>query len=121
MEGGPPLHYLLADRSGRAVLVEFYRGEMIVIPNDAAWHLATNFLRASVAGEAGSECWRYDTIRQRMAETQGRLTALEAMNLLEKVSQDNTQWSVVYEISSGDVHVVMGRIYENAHVIAAAP
>ena len=33
MGSGPPLHYLIAERSGRSVLVEFYQGEMVVIPN----------------------------------------------------------------------------------------
>jgi len=40
---GPPLHYLIADRSGRAVLAEFYQGELYLLPNDQPWHLATNF------------------------------------------------------------------------------
>ncbi|MCK5053897.1 MAG: linear amide C-N hydrolase, partial [Anaerolineales bacterium] len=36
--GGPPLHYLLADASGTAVLVEFVAGEMVVIYNTNPWH-----------------------------------------------------------------------------------
>ena len=51
MEGGPAIHYLLADRSGRALLVEFYQGEMVVTPNEAAWHQATNFLRAAAGDD----------------------------------------------------------------------
>ncbi len=123
MEGGPPLHYLLADRSGQAVLVEFYRGEMVVIPrpDEAAWHLATNFLRASVEGDAAGECWRYDALQQRLAAAEGGLTAPEAVELLGEVAQDNTQWSVVYGISAGDVRVVMGRTYEDVHVFSAVP
>ena len=49
-EGGPPIQYLIVDPSGRAALVEFYQGEMIVTPNKEPWHQATNFLRAE-AGE----------------------------------------------------------------------
>jgi len=122
MGGGPPLHYLLADRSGRAILVEFYQGQVVVIPNenDAAWHLATNFLRASVEGDAEGQCWRYDTLRQRLAEAQGGFTAPEAVDLLAEVAQGGTQWSVVYGISRGDVHVVMGRQYDDVHLIPGA-
>ncbi len=47
---GPALHYLIADRSGQSVLVEFYQGKRQIIPNDKPWHLATNFLL--------SLCWR---------------------------------------------------------------
>jgi len=114
-EGGPPLHYLMADSSGRSLLVEFYEGEMVVIPNETPWHQATNFLRASVGESAEGECWRYDKISQRLTEAEGQLTAQDAMNLLADVSQEGTQWSVVYGMSSGDVNVTMGREYDTVH------
>ena len=47
-EGGPPIHYLIADAKGRSVLVEFYRGELNIIENEQPWHSATNFLHSSV-------------------------------------------------------------------------
>jgi hypothetical protein len=113
--GGPPLHYLIADSSGCSLLVEFYEGEMVVIPNETPWHQATNFLRASVGESAEGECWRYDKISQRLTEAGGQLTVQDAMDLLAEVSQGVTQWSVVYGMSSGDVNVVMGREYDNMH------
>ena len=113
--GGPPLHYLIADASGRSVLVEFYAGEMVILPNETPWHLATNHLRA-IASETGpSGCWRYDKLCQRLTETEGQLTAQEAIDLLAEVSQEETQWSVVYGMSSGDVNVTMGRQYDSLH------
>ena len=117
MGGGPHIHYLLTESSGRAALVEFYEGEMVVIPNETDYHLATNFLRASVGESAEGECWRYDKINRRLAGTGGRITTQEALGLLEQVSQEGTQWSVVYETSSGNVNVVMGREYDDAHVL----
>lgn len=36
--GGPPLHYLVADQTGRAVLTEFYQGAMRIIPNETQSH-----------------------------------------------------------------------------------
>jgi hypothetical protein len=114
-EGGPPLHYLMADLSGRSLLVEFYQGEMVVIPNETPWHQATNFLRASVGESAEGECWRYDKISQRLTEAEGQLTMQDAMDLLSDVSQGVTQWSVVYGMSTGDVNVTMGQKYDNVH------
>ncbi len=114
-EGGPPLHYLIADSSGHSLLVEFYQGEMVVIPNETPWHLATNFLRASAGESAEGECWRYDKISQRLTEAGGRLTVHDAMDLLAGVSQEGTQWSVVYGMSTGDVNVTMGRQYDTLH------
>jgi len=110
MGGGPPVHYLVADRSGRALLVEFHRGEMVVLPNQDPWHVATNFLLASV-GSPDGVCNRYDSIAQRLAETDGRLSTSQAMGLLHRVSQDLTQWSAVYDMSAGQVQVAMGRAY----------
>jgi hypothetical protein len=117
MGNGPPIHYLVADRSGRAALIEFYRGDMVVIDNESPWHQATNFLRASVGDSVEGRCWRYDEIAQRLAETGGRLTARDAVDLLADVSQDITQWSIVYGISTGDINVAMGREYDDVHTL----
>lgn len=108
MQGGPPIHYLIADASGRSALVEFYRGEMVVIFNETPWHLATNFLRASAGEFAEGRCWRYDRINQRLTETQGQVTTQDAMDLLAEVSQESTQWSIVYGMNSGDINVTRG-------------
>ena len=133
IQGGPPLHYLIADPSGRSALVEFYRGEMIVIPNETSWHLATNFLRASagesaegpvlskvegpVLSKAEGRCWRYDRISQRLTEARGQLTTQDAIDLLAEVSQEGTQWSIVYGMSTGDINVTMGQQYDNVHIL----
>jgi len=111
--GGPPLHYLFADASGHAALVEFHEGEMVVIPNHAPFHLATNHLRVSATGDGG--CRRYNTLDERLAETTGRLAPQEAVDLLEDVAQEGTQWSIVYGFSSGDVRVAMGCEYDDVH------
>lgn len=110
---GPALHYLLADRSGKAVLVEFYKGEIQVIPNPQPWHVATNFITASVEGDPAGTCWRYDTISRRLDETKGKLSTQEALDLLAQVSQDITQWSVVYDMSNRAINVVVGRQYNS--------
>jgi hypothetical protein len=106
---GPPLHYLIADRSGRAVLAEFYQGELHLIPNDKPWHLATNFLVSAVNGSAAGQCARYDRLEGQLSTAEGSIDAGEAMSLLKDVSQANTQWSIVYGFSTGDITVTMGR------------
>ncbi|MGC9347113.1 MAG: linear amide C-N hydrolase [Anaerolineae bacterium] len=121
MEGGPPIHYLIADPSGRSVLVEFYDGEMVAISNDGPWHATTNFYRAAVAEGGPSPCRRYDTLVDRLEERSGRLTAAEAMSLLSDVAQQNTQWSVIYGMQSGEIRVVLGRQYERVHALHLTP
>lgn len=110
--GGPPIHYLVADRTGRAILVEFYEGEMVVFPNEQPWHQATNFLLAAVGDSPEGNCWRYDKIRQHLGDTGGKLSTQGALDLLSNVAQTGTQWSVVYGIDGGDIIIVMGRDYD---------
>jgi choloylglycine hydrolase len=112
---GVPIHYLIADRSGRSVLVEFY-DEMVVIPSVFPWQLATNHLRVNVPAGAPSGCWRYDRIEQRMTAGGGDLTSQQASDLLQSVSQSGeypTQWSIVYGIESGQIRIVMGRNFDD--------
>ena len=115
MEGGPPLHYLIADAAGNAALVEFYRGEMFVIPNEGLYHHATNFLRSADLEHPQGQCWRYDTLTGRLAQNKGELSEDEAISLLAEVAQDNTQWSIVYEMSTGDINVAMKRQFDQVH------
>jgi hypothetical protein len=115
MRGGPPIHYLIADASGRSALVEFYQGEMVVIRNKTPWHLATNFLRAAAGDSAEGQCWRYDRISQRLSDAQGRISPQDAMGLLADVAQEGTQWSIVYQMRTGDITVAMGQGYDDVH------
>jgi hypothetical protein len=115
--GTVPLHYLIASTTGNAALVEFYQGKMVVFRNEDPWHLATNFLVASTGGRLQGQCQRYDRISQRLQEMEGQLTTQEALGLLADVSQEgpqgqsNTQWSVVYDMTAGDIKIIMGRKY----------
>ena len=111
--GGPPIHYLLADRNGKASLIEFSQGEMVVLPNENTWHLATNHLRYTSADDGG--CWRYRTLRENLTAQNGVLDTSSAMQLLSQVKQDITQWSVVYDMTSGDIHVVLAGDYDNSY------
>jgi len=112
---GPPIHYLIADATGKSVLVEYYNGEMHVLKNEEPWNLATNFLRSSVNDPTDGGCWRYNTIQAQLTESNGQIDVQAAMGLLADVAQSNTQWSVVYQMSSGTVNVVMGQEYQNVH------
>ncbi len=120
MQGSPPLHYLIADASGRAALVEFDQGQTIVRPNEASWHLATNFIRSAVPGTGQGNCWRYDKLYAALDASGGKIPSNRALDLLQGVSQDSTQWSVVYGISTGEITITMGRQYGNRHTFHLA-
>lgn len=113
-EGGPPLHYLIADAGGNAALVEFYQGEMVVVPGENGWHQATNFLNSAVKSPRAAG-WRYDTVYGALEATQGALDIDSALTLLSEVAQPDTQWSVVYNQTTGAISIVMGRDYATIH------
>ena len=114
---GPPMHYLIAEKSGRSALAEFSRGEMQVIYNNDPWQLATNFLVSETGASAEGSCWRYDLILEQLTEGNGQLNHRQALNLLGEVAQESTQWSVVYGVSTGEIQVVMDRQYNNVHTL----
>lgn len=113
--GGPQLHYLIADASGEAALVEFVAGEMVVLYNTNPWHQATNFLLSNTTSSADGICNRYDVLTESLQDKQGDLALGEAMELLGDVSQSSTQWSVIYQLHTGQISLAMGRHYSEIH------
>ena len=111
--GGPAIHYLLADPGGKSVLVEFHQGKMVQLPNETPWHLATNHLRCIAQGDGS--CPRYHLLSERLAAQKGQLEEGEAMQLLSEVAQGSTQWSSVYDMSSGDIYITIGQSYDDVH------
>jgi len=114
-DGGPPIHYLMADVTGKSALVEYFNGEMQILYNEQPWHLTTNFLRSSVDDPKDGNCWRYNKITAQLTETNGQIDAEDAIQLLADVAQNNTQWSIIYQMSSGQTSVAMGQGYKNIH------
>jgi hypothetical protein len=110
--GDTGTHYFIADALGHSAVVEYPRGAaMTVTRNTAPWQVATNFFVAG-SGREGFGHDRFDHVGQVLKAGQGVLSADNAMKLLSEVSQSNTAWSVVYNLSSGRVQVAMARSYE---------
>lgn len=120
--GGPPLHYLITDRSGKSIVVEFLNRKMSVLRNAHPWQVATNFIITGLSREITlASCWRYKKVWERLEDQDSMLTLSGALSLLEDVSQGNTIWSIVYDISSFDFQVVMGRKYDRVHEFNLQP
>ena len=119
-EGGPPLHYLVADNGGETAVVEYYQGEIHVIRSETGWYQASNFIE-STADPAHGQCRRYDLVAEELDAVQGVLDFDGAFGILEKVAQAETQWSVVYNQTSGEIRVVMGKQYDRVHVFQLDP
>lgn len=114
--GGPPLHYLVADSAGDSAVIEFVGGEVSIVLREEPWQVSTNFTLTGVGSEkATSLCQRYAKVSGTLNERAGNLSQQEAMALLQDVSQSITMWSAVYNMTTGDISVAMGRDYQEIH------
>ena len=72
-----------------------------------------NHLRCVATGDGG--CPRYNLLSKHLTKANGQLSEKQAMRLLSDVAQEGTQWSVVYNMTTGDISVVIGRAYMDVY------
>lgn len=109
-------HYLIADASGHSVIVEFYDKELQVVEAGADYQIASNFVAYNGLniGEGFTEFERYDAVEKELLDNNGVLNESDAIALLAKVGVrngevDKLQWSVVYNLTTGDVRLFIHR------------
>jgi hypothetical protein len=112
---GPPMHYLIADRSGQAALVEYSKGEKVVFNNQQPWLMATNFIVAETKNKPAGHCPRYDKLTEGLQVSQGVIDPQQAMLLLHNVAQGITQWSAVYDLNAATVTIAIGRKFDKTY------
>lgn len=111
-------HYLIADRSGKTVVVEFLEGDVKFIETNEKHQIASNFImyEGLNIGEGYCEFTRYEIAKERLSKTGGIIDDSDAMMLLEEVAiPDKTQWSVVYNQITGQVFVSMNMRYDQEY------
>ncbi|NMC54932.1 MAG: linear amide C-N hydrolase [Chloroflexi bacterium] len=111
MGSGPSIHYLIADSSGQSALVEITADGFFQSAPTGPYQTATNHYLTDPP-EQQPACPRLEAMNQTLQAAGGRLAPGEAMRLLQQVSQANTQWSVVYHNTSGQMEVVMDLRYD---------
>jgi len=121
-QGGPNMHYLIADKTPAAALIEYHEGEMYVFWSNAEtpWQLGTNFPVVLTNGSPAGECWRYDAIEAALRDKSGVLSASDAADLLRTVSTPMTRWSIVYDLAALEMHLVIERDTERVHTFSLA-
>ncbi len=105
----PPIHYLIADSSGHSAVIEFVSGKMIVLPNSEPWQVSTNFILHGSGAPLAAPCWRYNRAYGALKKLRGAAPVPQLLGILETVAQNNTIWSVLYDLAAGDVHLVPGK------------
>ncbi|SBT39940.1 carcinine hydrolase/isopenicillin-N N-acyltransferase family protein [Micromonospora auratinigra] len=105
-DGGPPLHYLLADASGASAVVEFVDGTMRADRRRGPWQALTNVPAVGVPERDLRRDHRYGVLAAALDDARGVLAAPAALRLLDAVRQPHTRWSVVYGLRTGEVRLV---------------
>ncbi len=113
-ELGNSYHLFITDLSGKSVVVEWLGNEMIVTESS----LVTNFMLCE-NDYTWEECRRFNTINSRLTETNGVLTADEAMQLLSDAAYNGkktkSEWSCVYNLSDYSVDICLDENYDRVY------
>ncbi|SCL33259.1 Linear amide C-N hydrolases, choloylglycine hydrolase family [Micromonospora rhizosphaerae] len=105
-DGGPPLHYLLADATGASAVVELVDGTMRVQRGRGDWQALTNVPVVGVPEPELRQDHRYGVIAAALDKAGGVVDAPAALSVLDAVRQPHTRWSVTYGLRSGEVRLV---------------
>ena len=108
-------HFLIADRGGNSVLVEYWDGQLQTVTAPDNFQISSNFIAYNGLniGEGFTEFERYDTVKRAIEENGGFLSEQQAIDLLAEVGiydggTDKLQWSVIYNLTKGT-----GKIFAN--------
>lgn len=119
VQGGTPIHYLVADRTGAAATIEYLDGRLVVhqgaslpaaVLANSRYDVSVAYLggfagfggsKPAPAGPGSLERFARAAILARQPSTAAPVD--RAFEILGSVAQANTRWSVVYEATKGTV------------------
>ncbi len=110
------VHTLVADPSGRSILLEISDGEIRVIPNTESWQVITNSPAYDVPIYTQmATCWRFDEVYSSLDRVQGNLDRNGAFSILQRVGNVYTEWSAVYDMTSKAMDVAIDFDFTNLY------
>ena len=113
-------HYFIADASGHSVIVEYFDQNLQVVEAAAEYQIASNFIAYNGLniGEGYTEFERYGKV-QNVIEANGyTLDESKAIRLLADIGvldgdTDKLQWSVLYNLTTGNGEIFAHRNTDN--------
>ena len=130
---GMMVHFALADKTGRSVVVEYINNEMVVTDTPAV----TNFYLAEGEKQGigtSQSHTRYEILMNRLSK-QEEMTMEQVRDALDSVSKDNfgdavstaygrsaesfesTEWSIVFNLNTGEAHYYHREDYGNGYLL----
>ena len=105
-------HLFITDKSGRAVVVEWFDDKMYVNELNAV----TNSVLTPGDHYGEESDWRLDVLLEELSDNNNVLTHDQARDLLDAVSQGSyTEWSAVYDLNSFSVDVYVDCHYDHPY------
>ncbi|MBR4112748.1 MAG: linear amide C-N hydrolase [Ruminiclostridium sp.] len=109
-------HLFITDKTGKSVIVEWTDEETFIVEDAAC---TNDVMSNNKFYDPEWSCRRYDTIKNRLSEKNGILTADEAMTVTSDVSKDNTgfstEWSCVYNLDEFTFDICLDRNYDTKY------
>jgi choloylglycine hydrolase len=111
-------HLMIADATGKSVVVEFIDGELRPTTTRENWQICTNH---QICGKSEEEnctsCSRYKLASAELTEFRENGDAKDVMKIMESVSKtDHTMWSSVYDLTTGELDFAYRQHYEKPYV-----
>jgi choloylglycine hydrolase len=113
---GETCHLMIADASGKSVVVEFIGGELKPTFTGEHWQVCTNHeLCGKKEAENDARCQRYRTASDQLAGVGSSASAGDVMKIMESVKQPYTMWSSVYDLSSRELEFAYRQHFDNVY------
>lgn len=111
-------HVMVADRSGDSVVFEWPQGKLKTTRKQGRYQLMTNFLLSNT-NAGGYPCPRY-IADSRILDKAAEPTLKTCRQVLETTSVGTTRYSLIYDLTHGDVQVYLRRGFEDSKTIHLA-
>jgi hypothetical protein len=110
-------HLMIADASGKSVVVEFIDGQLKPTTTHENWQICTNH---QICGKSEVEncqsCGRYELASAELADLRAIGDADDVMKVMQSISKtDWTMWSSVYNLTTGEFEIAYRRHFDNVY------
>jgi len=109
-------HLIVADSSGRSVILEYDDDQWRIIYGDKSWQVLTTRPIYNVPdAELREKCWRYRSMSETLEKTKGDVDWQAGMDILQDVTQKGTTWSVVYALSTRELYATVYQKWDTVY------
>lgn len=106
-------HFMLCDKSGKSVVVEFANNRKVIVDSKKNWQVSTNhILYGKSENQNDSICNRYKIASNYLDSIKSNVDFVKISNLMSKIGDKRTMWTSIYNLSEGDYWVIYRRDFK---------